>query len=69
MAKIVCVLYDDPVTGYPKTYARDDLPKIDRYPDGQTLPNNAPGWKSMALGVGRVCPFGYFSSLGRSSRG
>src|SRR5882762_901222 len=38
MAKIVCVLYDDPVTGYPKTYARDDLPKIDRYPDGQTLP-------------------------------
>lgn len=38
MAKIVCVLYDDPVTGYPKSYARDDLPKIDRYPDGQTLP-------------------------------
>jgi formate dehydrogenase len=39
MAKIVCVLYDDPVTGYPKTYARDDLPQIDRYPDGQTLPS------------------------------
>lgn len=38
MAKIVCVLYDDPVGGYPKTYARDDLPKIERYPDGQTLP-------------------------------
>ena len=38
MTKIICVLYDDPVTGYPKTYARDDLPKIDRYPDGQTLP-------------------------------
>jgi formate dehydrogenase len=38
MAKIVCVLYDDPVTGYPKTYARDDLPKIEAYPDGQTLP-------------------------------
>src|SRR3978361_2329702 len=38
MAKIICVLYDDPVTGYPKTYARDDLPKIERYPDGQTLP-------------------------------
>jgi len=38
MAKIVCVLYDDPVDGYPKTYARDDLPKIDRYPDGQTTP-------------------------------
>jgi formate dehydrogenase len=38
MAKIVCVLYDDPVDGYPKTYARDGLPKLDRYADGQTLP-------------------------------
>jgi formate dehydrogenase len=38
MAKIVCVLYDDPVDGYPKTYARDGLPKLDQYPDGQTLP-------------------------------
>ena len=38
MAKIVCVLYDDPVTGYPKTCARDDLPHPERYPDGQTLP-------------------------------
>ncbi|MCW5238969.1 NAD-dependent formate dehydrogenase [Verminephrobacter eiseniae] len=38
MAKIVCVLYDDPVTGYPKSYARDSLPKLERYPDGQTLP-------------------------------
>jgi formate dehydrogenase len=39
MAKIVCVLYEDPVTGYPKTYARDGIPKIERYPDGQTTPN------------------------------
>ncbi len=38
MAKVICVLYDDPVTGYPKTYARKSLPKLDRYPDGQTLP-------------------------------
>jgi formate dehydrogenase len=38
MAKIVCVLYDDPVDGYPKTYARDDIPKIVAYPDGQTAP-------------------------------
>jgi formate dehydrogenase len=38
MAKIVCVLYDDPVTGNPRSYARDDLPKIERYPGGQTLP-------------------------------
>jgi formate dehydrogenase len=39
MAKILAVLYDDPVDGYPKTYARDDVPKIDHYPDGQTVPN------------------------------
>jgi len=38
MAKIVCVLYDDPVDGYPPAYARDDIPKIARYPDGQTTP-------------------------------
>lgn len=38
MAKVVCVLYDDPVGGMPKSYARDDLPKIEHYPGGQTLP-------------------------------
>ncbi|RON52687.1 NAD-dependent formate dehydrogenase [Pseudomonas frederiksbergensis] len=38
MAKIVCVLYDDPITGQPETYARDGLPTLERYPDGQTLP-------------------------------
>ena len=38
MAKIVCVLYDDPIDGYPKTYARDDCPQPKVYPDGQTLP-------------------------------
>jgi len=38
MAKVVCVLYDDPVEGYPTTYPRDDLPKIETYPGGQTLP-------------------------------
>jgi formate dehydrogenase len=38
MAKVLCVLYDDPVTGYPKSYPRDDLPHLERYPDGQTLP-------------------------------
>lgn len=36
--KILCVLYDDPVDGYPTSYPRDDLPKIERYPGGQTLP-------------------------------
>ncbi|MBC7831109.1 MAG: NAD-dependent formate dehydrogenase [Hyphomicrobium sp.] len=39
MAKILAVLYPDPVDGYPKTYARDDVPKIDHYPDGHTVPN------------------------------
>jgi formate dehydrogenase len=39
MAKILCVLYDDPITGYPPRYARDALPAIESYPDGQTTPN------------------------------
>jgi formate dehydrogenase len=38
MAKILCVLYDDPVDGFPKAYARDDVPTLAGYPDGQTLP-------------------------------
>jgi len=38
MSKVLCVLYDDPVTGYPKSYARDNIPTIKSYPGGQTLP-------------------------------
>jgi formate dehydrogenase len=38
MANVLCVLYDDPVSGYPPSYARDDIPKIERYYDGQTTP-------------------------------
>jgi formate dehydrogenase len=38
MAKVLAVLYDDPVDGYPKSYARDSIPKIDHYPDGQKAP-------------------------------
>ena len=38
MAKILCVLYDDPIDGMPRSYPRDDLPKLDRYPDGTSLP-------------------------------
>jgi formate dehydrogenase len=38
MAKILCVLYDDPVGGYPRSYARDGIPKIEAYPGGQTAP-------------------------------
>src|SRR5688572_2271148 len=38
MAKILCVLYEDPVTGYPKTLIRDGIPELPGYPGGQTLP-------------------------------
>jgi len=38
MATILCVLYDDPVDGYPPPYPRDRVPEIERYPDGQTTP-------------------------------
>jgi formate dehydrogenase len=38
MAKVLCVLYDDPIDGYPPKYARDGLPVLNGYPGGQTLP-------------------------------
>ncbi len=38
MAKCVMVLYPDPVDGYPPTYARDSIPTIHGYPDGNTVP-------------------------------
>ncbi|WP_047495492.1 NAD-dependent formate dehydrogenase [Terriglobus sp. TAA 43] len=38
MAKILCVLYDDPVNGYPTSYARDAVPEIKVYEDGQRAP-------------------------------
>jgi formate dehydrogenase len=38
MATVLCVLYDDPVDGYPTTYARDGIPTIERYHDGMTTP-------------------------------
>lgn len=38
MAKILCVLYSDPVNGYPPSYPRDEIPTLSHYPDGQTLP-------------------------------
>ncbi|MFF2925844.1 NAD-dependent formate dehydrogenase [Streptomyces celluloflavus] len=38
MAKVLCVLFDDPKDGFPTSYARDDLPRIDSYPGGQTTP-------------------------------
>src|SRR6476469_8169372 len=38
MANVLCVLYDDPVAGYPPAYARDEVPTIERYHDGQSTP-------------------------------
>ncbi len=38
MAKVLCVLYDDPVDGYPPQYPREGIPAIQRYPDGQSTP-------------------------------
>ncbi|MFF1394990.1 hypothetical protein ACFVZD_14380 [Streptomyces sp. NPDC058287] len=70
MAKVLCVLYDDPTDGHPKTYARDDLPRIDRYLGGQSAPtpeaiDSRPGRLlgrvSEELGLRRPC-----STAGRS---
>ena len=37
--KILCVLYDDPKGGMPNSYPLSDLPKLEKYPDGMTLPS------------------------------
>ena len=39
MARVLCVLYDDPIDGYPTSYARDDIPTLQRYAGGQTVPS------------------------------
>jgi formate dehydrogenase len=38
MAKVLCVLYPDPDAGYPPHYARDGIPTISGYANGQTAP-------------------------------
>jgi len=38
MATILCVLYPDPVGGFPPEYARDEIPEIGHYHDGQITP-------------------------------
>ena len=37
--KVLCILYDDPKDGMPKSYPLNELPKIDKYPDGMALPS------------------------------
>ena len=39
MATVLCVLYDDPKGGYPTSYPLTEIPKIERYPDGQAVPS------------------------------
>lgn len=41
MAKVLCVLYDDPVDGYPASYPRDGIPQVTSYPGGQSAPTPA----------------------------
>tara|TARA_B100000945_G_scaffold256218_1_gene213616 strand:- start:2956 stop:4155 length:1200 start_codon:yes stop_codon:yes gene_type:complete len=37
--KVLCVLYDDPKNGMPDSYPLNELPKLEQYPDGMSLPN------------------------------
>jgi formate dehydrogenase len=37
--KILCILYDDPTNGMPTSYPMEDLPIINNYPDGMSLPS------------------------------
>ena len=37
--KILCILYDDPKGGMPKSYPVSSLPKLEKYPDGMKLPS------------------------------
>ena len=37
--KILCILYDDPKTGMPDSYPLNDLPDLEKYPDGMSLPS------------------------------
>ncbi|MDQ3163081.1 MAG: NAD-dependent formate dehydrogenase, partial [Actinomycetota bacterium] len=39
MTNIICVLYNDPASGYPPSYARDSVPTIEQYHGGQNTPS------------------------------
>jgi len=52
--KILCVLYDDPKGGMPKSYALSELPKIEKYPDGMTLPSPK-GKRLYTRTIARMC--------------
>jgi formate dehydrogenase len=39
MANVLCVLYDDPKDGYPTSYPLNEIPGIEGYPGGQSVPS------------------------------
>ncbi len=39
MATVLCVLYDDPKDGYPTSYPLNEIPRIEGYPGGQSVPS------------------------------
>jgi formate dehydrogenase len=39
MTNIICALYNDPVSGYPPSYACDSVPTIEQYHGGQNTPS------------------------------
>jgi formate dehydrogenase len=41
VAKILCVVYEDPADGHPVGYPRDGVPNLQLYADGQTVPSPA----------------------------
>ncbi len=60
MAKVLCVLYDDPVDGYPDTYPRDDLPgsppiRAARRPHHRRRSTSHPGSCSAASRASSAC--------------
>ena len=65
VAKVLCVLYEDPVDGYPRSYARDAIPRIERYYDGRTTPTPSGSTSSR---VGFWAAFPGSSGCGGSSR-
>ena len=52
--KILCILYDDPKGGMPESYPLSDLPKIDKYPDGMTLPSPPVSYTHLTLPTKRI---------------
>jgi formate dehydrogenase len=41
VARVLCILYDDPKEGHPLVYVRDGIPRIELYADGRITPSPA----------------------------